>query len=125
MHDLIRHPPGGNPPRPANDTGGADAAFHHSVVNTLPRTCGTAPGPPHLRAIVSAPDDNRIPFDPESLDRVEHQAGVVVNIRHRVSDVARACLPGKIRMRERGEVDLSDRIVEEEWFVRLHITLHK
>src|SRR5262245_62415690 len=125
MHDLIRHQPGGNPPWPANDTSRADAAFQHRVVKTIPRTCRTAPGPPHLRAIVSAPDDNRIPFNPESLDRVERQAGVVIHIRHRVADVARAGLPGKVRMRERGEVDLSDRIVEEEWSVCAHVELHE
>src|SRR5262245_53181466 len=111
MQDLIRHPSGGNPPRPANDTRRSDAAFHHRVVEAIPRARRTAPGPPHLRAIVSAPDDNRIPFDPEPLDRVEHQAGVVVHVRYRVADVARAGLPGEVRMRERGEVDLSDRMV--------------
>src|SRR5262249_61098723 len=125
MHDLIRHPPCGNPPRPANDTRSADAAFHHRVVKTIPRTRRTAPGPPHLRAIVSAPDDYRIPFYPESLDRIERQAGVVVHIRHRVADVARAGLPGKVRMRERGKAELSNRIVEEEGSVRLHVALHK
>src|SRR5262245_48219150 len=125
MHDLIRHPPGGNPPRPANDTRRADAPFHHRVVKTIPRTCRTAPGPPHLRAIVSAPDENRIPFNPESLDRIEHKAGLELHVRHRVPDVACAGLPGKVRMRERGEVYLSDRIVEEEWSFRLHVALHK
>src|SRR5215471_16176793 len=48
VHDLVRHAPGGNVPRPADDARRPDAAFEDGVVVAAPRPRRSAPRPPRL-----------------------------------------------------------------------------
>ena len=127
VHDLVRDAARGNAARPADDARRADAALHHACC----RSRSTGPDEPrHGRrcfgAVVGAPEHDRVARDAQPIDRVEHAARRCASTSAIASPMSPApVLPAKSGCGERREVDLRDRVVEEERLLRLHAALHE
>src|SRR5262245_47847377 len=125
MDDLIRHLARRDVSRPTYHARRPDAALHGRIVKAAPGAGRASPGTAGLRPVVRAPHHDRVAFDTEAFDRVEHKAGIMVDVRHRVADIACPGTSGKIGMGQCRKMYLSDRIVKEERFARLYAPLHK
>src|SRR5690606_39135345 len=110
MHDLVRHAAGRYATGPADHARGSDTALGGAVVEAAPWSGRPAPGPAPLRAVVRAPEHDRVVCNAEPVDRLEDQADVVVDVRHGIADVARSRHAVEVRMRKRREVDLRHRV---------------
>ena len=84
------------------------------MVSSLPGPGCSAPGPAKLRAVIAAEQHQGVFCDPEFLDAVEHLPDTMVHFDHRIREIARTGLAGKIVMRQRREMQLGQRNVGKE-----------
>lgn len=117
---VARHPCRHTIP-PPDDAGHPQAALHGGMIRAHPRT-GRAPvGRAELGSIVRGEDEDGVVPDlgPKGVEVVEDLAHAVVHLRHRVGKLSLARLASKVQVRQRGEVQVHQRVVEEEGLVGL------
>ena len=125
MHDLVRDLPRRDVSWPADHCGHAHATLHDGVVEASPGSCASAPGPASLGTVVRHPHDDRVVADSQSVDRIQHQTRVVIDVGERIADVTRTGLPRVVWMRKGWKVDVGDGVVEEEGRSRTDAAFHE